>query len=318
MQHARGEALNEFLGHVGELDDPASLRLAQHALNRAMTVLWLKRDWRVFQSPAPFEMACVVGQRSYALPDYFGRISKAGQIRNLSRGGCRLDPLPAGVLEREFPWAGTSREVAGPPRFYDLAGVVGVQAQPLPTGEALELVSDNTGDTTVMVSLAGTDGTGTWRRAAYQLTGTTPVTAGTWTYLDEMGKGYPPATAPTTGLTSAGNVTLRVVSGARVLQSLTPLESAREHQVITLVPKPAAPDVLALPLIRRVKKLAYDSDPLPADWWPALMEELTATWRDNTGEAGTAAAFPRPMLADLISLENVSGPRQTIRPFGGY
>jgi hypothetical protein len=318
MQRTRREALDEFLGHVGELGDAAARNLAEAANNRAIESIWMERTWRDFQSPAPIELTLTIDQRSYALPDYFGKVGP-GLVRNISQRGVEIEQVTPEQLQESYQLSGTSLETNGAPRVMAIAGICGVHTQPSSAGDALEVVSDSAADTSakVQISIEGDDENGRHRRRKFELNGLTPVPVGTWRWIDSIGKSYIFGQTATTEYTSSvGNVTLRKVTGAVELQYLFPEESSHEHRVITFAPKPNAADVITIPCIRRPKRLIHDADPEPADWWPAIFEYMEATWRSNTGEVGSAASVPRPELAKLIGMENCNGPRQRIRPFG--
>jgi hypothetical protein len=315
MLKTRREALDEFLGFVGEDGDTTARNVAERALVRAVEAIWQKHPWRDFQSPAPLELTLVVNQRSYAMPEFFGRLGQ-GQVRNLTRGTI-LTPLDTEDAQALFPSAGTSLEVAGTPCRYELGGIVGVRRQPDVDGEALEVVSSSDTDTTVLVSIEGADANGNERRHQVTLTGTTPISVGTWSWVDSIGKSYPTGTDPTTEFTSSvGSVTLNITSSDTVLQTLFPEESAREHRMITVYPKPSETDTIAVPVMRRPKRLLYDADPLPNDWWNAIFEEMLIQWRVNTGDLAVDSVVPRPHLVDLVCNDNANRPRRTVRPFG--
>jgi hypothetical protein len=318
MHQTRRELLDEFVRFVGDDADPTALSIAGAALQRAMTTIWLDRPWSLYRSPVPITLRLVVNQARYSLPDWFGRIGP-GEVRNVSLGGQPLPRLADGQLEEDYPTAGTDFEVAGRPRRYELVGVSGVHTQPLVTGEALEVVSSSTEDVAVRCLLAGTDAQGVWSRRQVTLSGATAVPIGTWGFVDEFGKAYPEGTDPDTVLSSAGTVTLRKVADATELQALLPQEAAREHRIFMVYPKPSIADVLTIPVVRKVKRLLYDADPLPEDWIPALWEEMGIEWQVNLGELSRAqaSAAPRPKLAQLIGYENQQQPAIRKKPFGG-
>lgn len=319
MQRTRREAIDEFLGHVGEPGDPQARDLAEAALNRAIESIAMERTWRDYISPAPIELTLTANQPSYALIDLFFTVAP-GKIRNLTRGGREIEQLSQEAALRRYPAFGTTMAAPGPPAALVIAGICGVHTQPSSAGEALEVLSDNAADTNnkVKVSIEGDDQDGRHRRREVSLTGPAPVAIGTWRWIDSFGKSYAFGQTPATEYTSsAGSVTLRKVSDETELQHLFPEESAKEHRVVTFMPTPAAEDVISIPFVRRPKRLLHDSDVLPADWWPAIMERMEADWRSNTGEASSAAALSRPELVKLHARENTSAPRPTIRPFGG-
>lgn len=317
MQRTRAEALNEYLGFVGELDDPLARSLANTELLNAIDTVTKAHTWQAFTSPAPFELTLVVNQRSYALPDYFARLQYF-DLPNLSTYG-KIRVFQKQDADQMYPRAGTSVEVAGRSCHAVIAGVVGVQTQPAAAGEALELLSSDAADVDILVTLAGNDGNGVWQRAQVTLTGSTPKAAGTWSYLDEFGKSYPHTATPVTEFTtSRGTVTLRKASAGATIQTLLPQESAREHQVITFYPKPSSADIIAIPFIRKPKRLLFDSDPLPSSWWPAVKEEMLIQWRINTGELPRDAKVDRPKLDTLIVNDNLSRPAPRTRPFTGW
>lgn len=316
MHVTRKEALDEFLGYVGEQGDPTARDVAERALNRAIETIWGKHPWRDFQSPSPLEFDLVANQRMYALPStIFGRLG-LGKVRNLTRGHV-LDPLDTNAAQSLYPNAGTSLETAASPAHYELGGIVGVQRQPAVAGEALEIVSDSADDTSSLrVTVVGADANGNARRRTFTPTGLTPVAVGTWAYIDEFGKSYREGVEPTSeGTSSAGTISLRTVADATVLQELFPEESAREHRIFIVYPKPNAADRIAVPAMRRPPRLLYDGDPLPGDWWNAIFEELQIAWRVNRGELAIDSQVPRPHLLDLISTDNSNKPRPVRRPF---
>lgn len=318
MQRTRREAIDEFLGHVGELGDAEARNLADAAINRAIESIWMERTWRDFLSPAPLQLTMTVDQRSYALPDHFGKVGP-GIIRNISQRGGEVEQVSMERLQEMYPLSGTSLETNGQPSVMAIAGICGVHTQPSSAGDALEVVSDSAADTSakVKVSIEGDDENGRHRRREFTLNGLTPVSVGTWRWIDSFGKSYIFGQTPTTEYTSsAGSITLRKTSDQTELQYLFPEESSREHRVVTFAPKPNAADVITIPCIRRPKRLLFDADPLPADWWPAVFERMEADWRSNTGEVGSAASVPRPELAKLVGMENCNGPRPRVRPFG--
>lgn len=316
MMKSRKEAIDEFLKFVGEYGDAVARSIAHHTLNRAIEVIWQKRMWRDFQSPSPLELTLVANQRNYALPDFFGRLGP-GKVRNLTRGGVLL-PLDTNQAQELFPTAGTTLEAAGISTRYEIGGTVGVQRQPDVAGEALEVLSSSAADIAVVVAIEGADASGNERRVQVTLAGAASVAIGTWSYVDSIGKGYPAGTEPTNEFTSSeGTVTLRkVATPSFVLQQLFPEESAREHRIITFYPKPSIADVIAIPVLRRPKRMLFDADPLPNDWWNAIFEEMQIQWRTNTGELAVDSVVPRPHLLDLIAEDIANGPRPMIRPFG--
>lgn len=318
MQLTRKEALDEFLRFVNEFGDDESRILAGDALNRSIESIWQQHHWRDFQSPDPMELTLVANQRSYPMPDYFGR-EGLGRVRNLTRGRV-IDAIDSDQADEWYPTRGTTLEQPGSPRHYLPGGIVGVRRQPLVTGEACEIRSSTADDTTnIRVTIVGADENGDMRREQITPNGTTAVDAGTWSYIDEFGKSYRDGVEPTTaGTSSAGTLTLRTVAGV-VLQQLFAVESAREHRIFTFLPKPNAADVIAIPVMRRPPRLRFDSDPFPADWWNAIFEDLLITWRVNTGEIALDSVVPmaaRPSVLKLIGTDNANKPRPTIRPFG--
>jgi hypothetical protein len=317
VQRTRAEAINEFLGFVGELDDPIALTLANTELLNALDTVAKAHTWQAFTSPAPFEMTLAINQRSYALPDFFARLQYF-DLPNLTTGST-VRVIDKQIADQRYPRAGTSVEVAGRVCHAVIAGIVGVQSQPDAAGEALELVSDSALDVDVLVTIAGNDQNDVWQRAQVTLSGTTPKSAGSWSYIDEVGKSYAhTATPPTAFTTSRGTVTLRKASAGATIQTLLPQESARQHEVLTFYPKPASADIIAIPFIRRPKRLLFDSDPLPYGWWPATKEEMLIQWRINTGELARDAKLDRPKLDALIDNDNISRPAPRIRPFTGF
>jgi hypothetical protein len=320
MQRTRREFLDEFLGHVGDSGDEVSRNAAEHLLNRALGTVWLANTWRDHVLPDPVQVTTVAGQRSYALPAYFGRIPpQTRSLRNLSTAGL-IALRNRSELEREYPELGTSLETPGVPRFAYVGGVLGARVQPSSTGNALEVVSDNAADTDIRVLVEGVNSAGEYDEMQVTLSGTSAVGLGTWRApLIRFGKSYPHGTAPATELTtSRGTVTLRIVAGA-TLQALLPEESAREFPSVTLVPAPqTSGEVIAIPTIRAPKRVLYDADVLPRFWHDALFEEMVALWREKAGTVPSAATLPRPYLQRLIAFDNTAQASEPIvkQPFG--
>lgn len=316
MQKSRREVIDELLDFTGELSDIEARNTAERLLNRALETIWLKRAWSQFVSPAPLQITLVANQRSYALPDHFGRLRSLEQAaRNLTRGSWISYLGDQEMLER-YPDAGTLLESASDPSFCTILGTVGVYRQPLVIGEALEVFSSSAADVDIRVSIIGDDASGNNTRDQVTLNGSTPVSIGTWSFVDEFGKAFPSDTEPTTEyFSSRGNVTLRKVTGGAVLQTLFPQESARQHRVFTIYPKAIQADVLAVPFVRGIKLRAHDADPTPINWGPALFEEMLIQWRAGNGEIRDPSQALRPCLLDLVCMENEQTPHWT-RAFG--
>lgn len=316
MMKTRKEALDEFLGWVNELGDSVARDVAKGALTRALETVWKAHTWRDYQSPSPLELTLTVNQRSYTMPDFFGRIGR-GTVRNLTTGQ-ELWPLDTDEAQHRYPSAGTSLEVAGRPCHYELGGIVGVQRQPAVTGEALEIAFTSSSDTDVRVALEGADEHGNERRVQVDGAGTIAVSVGTWSFVDNVGKSFREGVTPPTASTSSrGTMTLRKKSDPSfVLQTLFPEESAREHRIVTFYPKPSAADTIAVPVFRRPKRLLFDADTLPNDWWNAIFEEMQVQWFVNQGELTIDSQVPRPHLTTLIETDNLNRPPMRVRPWG--
>ena len=312
MQWTRRELIDDFLGFVTEAGDAVARDVAERVLNRAIEALWLKHDWLQFQSPQPYEIATAAGQRHYALPAHYGRMGP-GLVRNLTNG-VALPSLEPADLDALAPGYGTSLDTArSAPRHYILRGTCGVFQQPdVSAGWELEALSSSTNDTDITVSLEGEDTNGMQQRVRVTLSGSTPVSCGTWRYVDHFGKSFPTAITPGTSsgtveqTTSRGTVTLRRVTVGTALQQLFADESARQHQLFSLYPTPDAVYVIGCPIHRAPARLLYDADPLPAFWAPATFEEMQVQWRVNTGELSLdqATTMIRPacsMLRERLS-----------------
>lgn len=316
MQKTRREIVDDLLDFAGELNDNEARVTAERLLNRALETIWLKYPWSQFVSPSPLQVTLVPNRRSYAMPDHFGRFRwPMNPVRNLTRGTW-LETMSDDDFYRQYPDSGTVLEVASSPSVCTLVGSVGVQVQPLITGEALEVVSTDALDVEIKVAVSGDDANGSNTRRQVTLAGQVPVAIGTWSYIDEFGKAYPAGSDPATALySSRGSVTLRKVGSGTVLQTLFAQEAAQLHRVLVTYPKPSQADVLAAPFIRSVKRLVNDPDIIPSNWGPALFEEMVIQWKVNLGDLPMAGQAPRPVLLDLICFENENRPRGT-RPFG--
>lgn len=318
MQKTRRELLDDFLLFVGEPEDDDARNVAERLLNLSLTSIWLKQPWRHFRSPVPFQITLTASQARYSLPDYFGRVGP-GEMRNVTKAR-PVRQVPEGQVDRLFPNAGTSYEIAGEVSHFEILGVSGVHTQPAVAGDELEVVSSSADDTDVVVAIAGDDSSGRWTRNQVTLNGTTAVPIGTWSFVDELGKAYRASATPATELTSSrGTITLRKTSGQAELQKLFAQESAKEHQILRVYPKPSAADVLALPIIRKPKRLFNDADVLPDLWEPAVWEELLLNWQVNRGELTQADAMqaPRPAYIDLLAFENATKARPQATGYRG-
>lgn len=309
MERTRREALDEFLLAMSVDGNTTQRNRAERMLNRAVETIWLKHTFRDYLSPAPLRITLVVGQSAYALPDWWGRLGE-GEVRNISQNGHVLRQMLPRELSVFHPTAGTSQESTGQPTSFMFLGITGVYEQPDPAGETLEVLSSDGSDTDVQVVIEG-EKAGREQKAAFTLTGATPVAVGNWNYIDQFSKSYnvsPNPTGTTELSSSRGQVTLRRTADSSQLQVLLPTESAREHRIIRFYPIPNAADVITVPGIRRAKRLVYDADVLPADWWPALFEEMVIQHRVETGELASDAVVPRPRFAELVTHDNRGQP----------
>lgn len=320
MQQSRRELLEELMDFMGELDDDDARNTAERLLIRVLQTIWMKHTWSDHLSPDPWQITTVPNQRSYVLPDHFGRPLPSGIMRNLTTGG-QLSVITKNDVEALYPEAGSPFETAALPECYFIGGTQPVATQPASTGDALEVVSDNVADATVKVTVIGEDAAGVERRKTVTLTGIGPVAVGTFRKITTFGKAYPDGQdPPTEGTSSVGEVTLRKVVGAAALETLLADESSRERLVVTLYQKPDAVYSLALPFIRAPRRPIYDSDTLPRFWGPAIFEEARLEWALNQGDLNyaTFTQLPRPRLKEAIEFDNAltyTGMRNT--PFSG-
>lgn len=321
MHISRREFLDNFLGFMGESGDTEAYALATQELNRAIGRIAAKHPWSVFRYAQQHRLTLVANQSRYALPDWAKDIGPDDRaVRSLTQLGQPLRRFRDGLMADAYPEIGTSAEVAGTPIAFEVAGVTGVTTQPSSAGEAVEAVSSSATDTDVEVVVAGLDANGNYARAQATLNGTTAVAVGTFSYIDDFGKSYDAASTPATALTSSrGSVTLRTVAGPTTLQTLLSQESAQQHLVLTLYPKPSAADTLLLPLQRRPKRLLYDADVLPDGWEPALFEDMVVQWQVNRGQLSpvTASQSPRPALRDLVEQDVLARGASRTQPYGG-
>lgn len=319
MQTTRRELLDRFVRHVGDEGDSPARQVADDMLQRAVKTVWMAHAFKDHRLPSPVQITTVANQRTYALPPYFGRFPmQVRDLRNLTTGA-RLAIRNQEAVENEYPAMGTSLEQAGTPHTAFLSAPLGVSVQPTGT-EALEVVSSDASDTDVRVLVEGVDSTGAWNETQVTLNGTTAVAIGSWQApLLTFSKAYPDGTDPATaGTSSRGTVTLRVASAGATRQTLLPEESAREFPSLTLYPKPqTSGEIIGLPCIRAPKRLLYDADEIPRYWDDALLEEMTALWREKAGEVPSAASLPKPHLLRLIAFDNTAHSPDPItkRPF---
>lgn len=308
MQQSRRELVDEVLAIVGEADDATARTLAETLINTAILRIWMKHPFRTFRM-ADYTFATTANTRAYPLPHYFGRIPPPpATLRNITTGS-PIAFLPQDDITAVFPAQGTTLEVGGVPSRAFIGGSVGVGVQPASSGQALEVISDAIADsTTVKVTVEGIDGNDRENRTQVSLNGTTAVAVGTWKKILTFSKAYADGTTPTTERTSsAGNVSLRIVSSGSVLQLLLPMESAVDRPEITLHPVPNGVYSVSVPVLRMPRRLMYDGDMVPSLWGPAIRDYMIRNWRVSTGEIAEEGLAPYPSLLDLIALDNVSG-----------
>lgn len=302
----RREILDSYLTWRGALGDADQRTLAGILLNRAYRHIWLMHPFNDHRLPNPIEITTVAGTRSYILPQYFGRIPpRVTHVRNLTTGRL-IDVIALDALQALRPDTGTSLEAPGVPTHLAVGGSVGVGVQPTAAGQALEVVSDDAGDTDVRVLVEGLDSTDQWNETQVTLNGTTAVAIGTWKPpLVNFGKSYPTGTDPVTaGTSSRGTVTLRVAPGGATLQTLLSEESAREFPTVILSPKPAAAgEIIGIPALRAPKRLLYDADVIPRFWSEALLETMKASWAVSAGD-GPGETRPTPAVVQLVAFDN--------------
>lgn len=320
MQTSRRELIDDFVSYVNQAGDAVARDQAERLLNRVLEKIWMVRGWRCFLDPTVWEFSTVANQRAYALPDHFGRVSGNNRIiRNLTTGK-RILPTDRSDLEEDDLTQGTSLETPGNPDRYMIAGTSPVQTQPASTGDALEVLSDSSSDTTVRAYVEGLTTANIIAQAQVTLNGTTPVAIGTFSRILQFGKSYPAATTPTTELTSSeGTVTLRKVTGSTVLQTLANYQSAREHQTIVLAPVPDAVYTIGLPILRGIERTHLDGDPLPPFWTNAVFDGMVRSWRVADRDIATDNSDMWPSLMELVCYDNAQAAqeRRLRQPYRG-
>lgn len=320
----RREIVDRLLRFVSELNDPQARSIAEDVCAEAVHSIWLAHPFVEFVMPMPTTLTTVAGQALYVLPSYFGRIAtRDGVVRN-STTGARIYPQSGVDLLSDHPAIGTALDTSrGDPSRYAFTGKVGLATQVATAGEALEVVSSSTTDAAVYFEMEGLDSAGAWQVVQHLLTGTSPVSFGTWTYVQTAAKSYKASSSPTTALTSSeGSVTVRKVGGG-TRQVLLPHEAAREQYQVRFYPTPIAVQSILFPTIRLPRRLFQDADPIPSMWGPAVFERMLIDWRHNRGEIGVQAALELkvigPEFQRLIGYDNElrGGNRAVKRAFGG-
>lgn len=321
QQETRRELVDRLLRFVTETNDADARVIAEDLVADAVFSIWLAHPFQEFVMPADLRLATVAAQSTYLLPPYFGRVArKDGIVRNLTTG-VKIYPITQGDLENRFPDIGSAVDTTtSDPQHYTIAGKVGVSTQVATAGEALEVLSNDAGDTDVLATVEGLSG-GEWTTTQVTLTGAAAVALGTWTYVQTCSKAYPNGTTPATALTSSrGTVTFRKVGGG-TRQTLLPVESSRECYQFRLHQTPQSVQTIGIPVIRLPRRLFHDADVVPSMWGPAVFEEMEISWAVNRGEMTRDAAnrTPRPKLDRLIGYDNELKPGARLRkiPFGG-
>lgn len=308
MESSRSEMLNDLLDYVGHAGDEGARSTMARIFNRVLERIWMHRPWSCLLQPMPYQLTTNNTTVLYPLPGNFGRITGIdGQLRNLTTLRW-IRPTTRPTLEQRVPGLDTSVELAGQPILYELAGTMPVNVQPATTGQALEVVSDNAADTTVVVEIEGfqiANGVTSWTQTQVTLTGTAAVALGTWTEIDAFGKAYPDgATIPTDLTSSVGNVILRLAGAGAELQRLLPQESAREVRVLRFYPKPDGPYVITVPYLRNLQRVYRDAAPLPEHWDVATFEGCVLAWNSQAGITPGEPPAIWPALTELVILEN--------------
>ena len=140
----------------------------------------------------------------------------------------------------------------GNPKWYRIWEEEGVEVR-LSTDDTLEILSDNTADTTQTVRIVGYDTSGLLRTESLTLSGTT-VVAGSITY--DAGKPLRVSkSADTTGI-----ITIRETTADTVLVKLAPTERAPHFKIISFYPIPSSAISLFMEYFTRIRKLEGDND----------------------------------------------------------
>ena len=140
----------------------------------------------------------------------------------------------------------------GNPKWYRIWEEEGVEVR-LSTDDMLEVVSDNSADTTQTVRIVGYDTNGLLRTESLTLSGTT-VVAGTITY--DAGKILRVSkSADTTGI-----ITVREKTADTTLVKLAPTERAGRFKIISFYPIPSSAITLYIEYFARIRRLEGDND----------------------------------------------------------
>jgi len=318
-QYSRRELLDAFVNFTGTEGDSDQRLYAAQVLRRAYLSLWLAHPWNDHRLPSPISITTVASARTYALPEYFGRLPpRVTELRNLTSGE-RLALLSLDDLQQAYPTTGTTLESAGVPRVAAIGGSVGVRVQPTgANGQALEVVSTSVDDQEVKVTIEGIADTGVWDEIQVALAGQIAVPAGAWREVINFTKAYPDGVEPTNPDTSSeGDITLQTTIGGVVLQTLLPEESARECPSLIVYPKPeTAGEIIGIPAIRGPKRLLYDSDEIPRYWSEALLERMKQLSKVSDGDPGSLLPLG-PEAIKLVAFDNGQQTRIRTRPFRG-
>ena len=149
----------------------------------------------------------------------------------------------------------------GNPKWYRLWEEEGVEVR-LSTDDMLEVLSDNSADTSQTVRIVGYDTSGLLRTESLTLTGTTAV-AGTITY--DAGKILRVSkSADTTGI-----ITVREKTADTVLVKLAPTERAPRFKIISFYPIPSSAISLYIEYYIAIRRLEGDNDvpDIPEKWF---------------------------------------------------
>lgn len=321
MLQTRRDLLEHFLKRIGAFGDDDAAAQAGAMLNVALATVAGAHPWRSLISTDVYTFSTVSGTNRYALPPWFGRVSSVdGRIRNLTNGD-ELWPTDIDTLNGDYPEMGISGlDTPGRPAQYALGGTMGVHTAPSSSGDALEVLSSSASDTAVVVTVEGKNSSDQWTRTQVTLTGTSPVSIGTWKWVQRVSKAYQTGVDPATaGLSSVGNVTLRKVTGSTELQLLLPDESARELSTIVLHATPDGVYAISVPCLLAVRPLVNDADMVPKGFGPAVLEELTIQWKIDDGEIKVDSQdIPRPALLNLKMQDNADAAQfmRHRKPFG--
>lgn len=229
--------IEEYLNAtLAEINDPA-WAFEQVVAMRGYNHLWSFNRRKT-------TLATVASTEFYQLPRDLDKISLIRQTTT----PVKIRFIPDDLFYDYIP----NPTATGSPKWYRIWEEEGVEVR-LSTDDMLEILSNNSADTTQTIRIVGYDTNGLLRTESLTLTGTTAV-AGTITY--DAGKILRISKSTDT----TGIITIREKTADTVLVKLAPTERAPRFKIISFYPIPSSAITLYIEYFTCIRRLEGDND----------------------------------------------------------